>query len=263
MSLKTIKIEPEHLKVSNRKSKKKVPILSINEPNLRQALLNKLIQRRKTQKKSMVLPVNEGGFDDADNVKENICQPNLNDSKPVVNIQPVEIVNIVNPDKPYGVLKNGTKPTFKEWSLNNRDLNVQVCESFSEKVSEPDLEPILEPVLKSFSEPVGSVPFTEERSESLPITKKIRVGKNKRTKSVDVLIENIHTRKLNKDKFQLLKKTNISTIKNYLKNRQLIKVGSNAPNTLMRYMYENIKECGDVINDNKTNLLHNFTKDTN
>jgi len=248
MSLKTIKIEPEHLKVSNRKSKKKVPILSINEPNLRQALLNKLIQRRKTQKKSVNLPVNEGSFDDVDSPSvTSTTNISLNEKC----VQPVEIVNIVNPDKPYGVLKNGTKPTFKEWSLN-KDLQ--------------SLEPIPIPVDKQSSELTVCEPIAVEVVEELPVakhvTKKIKVGKNKRTKSVDVLIENLNTRKLNKEKFQLLKKTNISTIKNYLKNRQLIKVGSNAPNTLMRYMYENIKECGDVINENKTNLIHNFTKDT-
>jgi len=243
MSLKTIKIEPEHLKVSNRKSKKKVPVLSINEPNLRQALLNKLIQRRKTQKKSMVLPVNEGGFDDVP--KPSPAEPTLqSEQEPVKPVQPIEIVNIVNPDKPYGVLKNGNKPTFKEWSLNNKE-----CQPVPVLVTET-CQPI-------------PVPVCEPEPEPVPITKKIKVGKNKRTKSVDVLIENIHTRKLNKDKFQLLKKTNITTIKNYLKNRQLIKVGSNAPNTLIRYMYENIKECGDVINDNKNNLIHNFTTDTN
>lgn len=257
MSLKTIKIEPEHLKVSNRKSKKKVPILSINEPNLRQALLNKLIQRRKTQKKSVVLPVNEGTFDDVDkpqSVSDSLCE-----SVPVLKpVQPIEIVNIVNPDKPYGVLKNGTKPTFKEWSLNNRDSNTIACEPVRQPIEILTEENVK--VFDSVSNGLDSVTVCEP--VPVPITKKIRVGKNKRTKSVDVLIENLHTRKLNKDKFQLLKKTNISTIKNYLKNRQLIKVGSNAPNTLMRYMYENIKECGDVINDNKSNLLHNFTKDT-
>jgi hypothetical protein len=248
MSLKTIKIEPEHLKVSNRKSKKKVPILSINEPNLRQALLNKLIQRRKTQKKSVNLPVNEGSFDEVDS-------PSVTNTISLKEkcVQPVEIVNIVNPDKPYGVLKNGTKPTFKEWNLN-KDL----------QSLEP--KPIPVPVDNQSFEVKVCEPIAVEVVEELPVakhaTKKIKVGKNKRTKSVDVLIENLNTRKLNKEKFQLLKKTNISTIKNYLKNRQLIKVGSNAPNTLMRYMYENIKECGDVINENKTNLIHNFTKDT-
>jgi len=255
MSLKTIKIEPEHLKVSNRKSKKKVPILSINEPNLRQALLNKLIQRRKTQKKSVNLPVNEGSFDDVDSpsvTSTSTTNISLNEKC----VQPVEIVNIVNPDKPYGVLKNGTKPTFKEWNLN-KDLQSR----------EPIPMTTHVPLDKQSSEltvcePIAVEVEVVELPVAKPITKKIKVGKNKRTKSVDVLIENLNTRKLNKEKFQLLKKTNISTIKNYLKNRQLIKVGSNAPNTLMRYMYENIKECGDVINENKTNLIHNFTKDT-
>jgi hypothetical protein len=252
MSLKTINIEPEHLKVSSRKSKRKVPVLSINEPNLRQVLLNKLIQRRKTQKKALVLPVSEGGFDDVDKPAPAPIQPN--------------VCPVVNPDKPYGVLKNGTKPTFKEWSLNKSlapsvPLVEPPCPSVIEiplvETTSPSVEttsPLVETTCPSVEIPVVETEPT--------ITKKIKVGKNKRTKSVDVLIENIHTRKLNKDKLQLLKKTNITTIKNYLKNRQFIKVGSNAPNSLIRYMYENIKECGDVVNENKSNLIHNFTKDT-
>ena len=245
MSLKTINIEPEHLKVSGRKSKKKVPVLSINEPNLRQVLLNKLIQRRKTQKKALVLPVNEGGFDDAD--KPPVALP----------VAEPEVCPLINPDKPYGVLKNGTKPTFKEWSLNNLEKPSDVpLQTPSEMPSEPSLQMPTETPLVCET-PENKVFETKEPT----IIKKIKVGKNKRTKSVDILIENIHTRKLNREKLQLLKKTNITTIKNYLKNRQLIKVGSNAPNSLMRYMYENIKECGDVINENKSNLIHNFTKD--
>jgi|688.fasta_scaffold149048_2 hypothetical protein len=254
MSLKTINIEPEHLKVSSRKNKRKVPVLSINEPNLRQVLLNKLIQRRKTQKKALVLPVSEGGFDDVD--------------KPVqAPIQP-DVCPVVNPDKPYGVLKNGTKPTFKEWSLNksltpSAPLVETPCPSVIEKPLVNEIHSVIEtasplPVVETQC-PSVEIPLVETEPT---ITKKIKVGKNKRTKSVDVLIENIHTRKLNKDKLQLLKKTNITTIKNYLKNRQFIKVGSNAPNSLIRYMYENIKECGDVVNENKSNLIHNFTKDT-
>jgi hypothetical protein len=242
MSLKTINIEPEHLKVSSRKSKKKVPVLSINEPNLRQVLLNKLIQRRKTQKKALVLPVNEGCFDDVD--------------KPPTVIEP-DVCPVVNPDKPYGVLKNGTKPTFKEWSLNK-----SLIPSAPLVPSAPSV-PIIETPLVETIQVIETPLIIESEIQKEPtITKKIKVGKNKRTKSVDVLIENIHTRKLNKDKFQLLKKTNITTIKNYLKNRQFIKVGSNAPNSLIRYMYENIKECGDVVNENKSNLIHNFTKDS-
>lgn len=261
MSLKTIKIEPEHLKVSNRKSKKKVPVLSINEPNLRQALLNKLIQRRKTQKKAVVLPVNEGTFDDVDKPNTNISNTNTNVSNTNISTsKPVELVTIVNPDKPYGVLKNGTKPTFKEWSLNNKELPIDSEPTISEFFKESNICEPVQVVQESIKETI-CVPLVQESVEKV-ITKKIKVGKNKRTKSVDVLIENLHTRKLNKEKFQLLKKTNITTIKNYLKNRQLIKVGSNAPNTLMRYMYENIKECGDVINENKSNLIHNFTRDS-
>lgn len=241
MSLKTINIDPGHLKVSNRKSKK-FPVLSINQPNLRQLLLNKLMHR-KTQKKALVLPVNEGSFDDK-------LEPEPPFSAPVIEI-PVE--SSPNTDKPYGVLKNGTKPTFKEWTLNNK---------VSAPVQTVVPVPVIETPVKNYETPLESSERVAERVAVPTFIKKIKVGKNKRTKSVDILIENIHTRKLNNDNLQLLKKTNITTVKNYLKNRQLIKVGSNAPNALIRYMYENIKECGDVINENKSNLIHNFTRDS-
>jgi len=93
------------------------------------------------------------------------------------------------------------------------------------------------------------------------IKKTFSLGKNKKGSSIGVLIKNIHTRKKIEDDILKNKKTNITTVKNYLKSHNMIKHGSTAPTNLLRTMYENMKLCGDVSNDNINNLLHNFEKD--
>ena len=84
------------------------------------------------------------------------------------------------------------------------------------------------------------------------------LGKNKKKKCVYVLIENNKTRKLHGERAQKIKKTSIQTVRNYLKNHNLIKSGSAAPNPLLRTLYENVLFCGDITNQNKENLIHNF-----
>ena len=50
------------------------------------------------------------------------------------------------------------------------------------------------------------------------------------------------------------------TIKNFLLERGLIKIGSSCPNNVLRAMYENSVMSGDLINTNSDTLLHNFVK---
>ena len=90
----------------------------------------------------------------------------------------------------------------------------------------------------------------------------IKVGKNKRNRTVQILIPCNQTRKYRTEAHDTLRKTSLSTVKNYLKSRKLIKVGSTAPTNLIRQIYENAKSYGDVVNENKQNLLYNFEKDS-
>ena len=235
MASKTVTIKPEFLQTSKRKTKRKLPEQVVIQPNtLREILLNKLIERRKTQKTRIDPPVlNEVSFD----------------GPPAP--APVPQATVIcatdsysNKDKPYGILKNGTKPTFKTWNAQPQPPVPPV---------EIKIDPVDIPVDKP--ETKKDEPETTETTET---TEKMVLGKNKKKKCVYVLIENNKTRKLHGERAQKIKKTSIQTVRNYLKNHNLIKSGSAAPNPLLRTLYENVLFCGDITNQNKENLIHNF-----
>jgi hypothetical protein len=254
--------------------------ININSNNIRQMLIEKLRKSRKTQR----LPpkINTNTFDNYSN--PTYLEPKLSSSEfdhtshtslPVnTNKFPENIVNdavtpsIIYPDKPYGILKNGTKPTYKTWNLSQKNYdsvvneevknNVNTVTQIVENVINPVVQttlPIEIPHVKDLESP--SQPMIQQRE----IKKTYSIGKNKKSKSVGVLIKNIHTRKKIEDDILKHKKTNITTVKNYLKSHNMIKHGTSAPTNLLRTMYEHMKLCGDVSNDNINNLIHNFEKD--
>ena len=55
-----------------------------------------------------------------------------------------------------------------------------------------------------------------------------------------------------------MKKTDLKSIKKYLVDKGLIKIGSNAPVDVLKELYENAKLTGEVNNLNKETLLYNF-----
>ena len=60
-----------------------------------------------------------------------------------------------------------------------------------------------------------------------------------------------------------LKHQPIHEIKTYLNEHNLIKIGSKAPNDVIRKLYENSKLTGDVFNLNNDTLLYNLVKSDN
>ena len=76
-----------------------------------------------------------------------------------------------------------------------------------------------------------------------------------------MLIKNRNTRKRVLDAQRDLKRESITDVKNYLKKHGMIKVGSLAPNDVIRKIYESTMLSGDITNRNKDTLLHNFMND--
>jgi hypothetical protein len=101
------------------------------------------------------------------------------------------------------------------------------------------------------------VPTVKKRKKTYKRTYK--VGKSKVFPRVSVLVSNKTIRKQVANKKQLLKQTSMPEIKKFLMKRGFIKVGSTAPNDVLRKMYESATLiCGEIQNHNPENLLYNF-----
>ena len=86
-----------------------------------------------------------------------------------------------------------------------------------------------------------------------------KIGKSKEAPQISILVSNRTIRNNVSTRSQLLKQVSIQEIKKYLIKRGFIKVGSTAPNDVLRKMYESaILIGGDVQNHNPENLLYNF-----
>ena len=57
------------------------------------------------------------------------------------------------------------------------------------------------------------------------------------------------------------KEKSINDIKSYLKDHNLIKIGSSAPNDVIRKLYESSMLAGEITNSNTDTLIHNLMKD--
>lgn len=265
MSKRTISINPQFFNISKKKGKtqKIIPSqVNINSSNIRQLLLDKLREHKKTKKiETKVLPIIQSNTFDENCKMENVV---IEDIDIDIDVKGMNCMNHKNEDnikndnpinknkecleneKPYGNLKNGTKPTYKTW--NKPDFCpiptfIPECNTISIPTTNPNPTTIPNPVI-----------------EEKEVKKTFKLGKNDKNRTISILIKNNKTRKKVEDSKLTLKKTNLSTVKNYLKEKSLIKFGTTAPSKLLRDMYESSELCGGILNENATNLLHNFDK---
>jgi hypothetical protein len=261
--LRTISIDPQFLNISKKKhtAKSNIPLseVKLNSNNIRELLLEKLRQHKKNKKTQKSPMVQLNTMEEQINMEETVIklpevsvEPNVkiehmnneiqkientitssNPYVPIGNDIPIGHDIQIGNDKPYGNLKNGLKPTFKT-------LNRPQIEQYNN-------EPVIEEIKPTI--------------EEIEVKKTFQLGRNKKARTVSILIKNNSTRKKVENERLNYKKTNLSTIKNYLKKQQLIKFGSTAPNQLLRDMYENSKLCCEIINENPQVIVHNFKEE--
>jgi hypothetical protein len=92
------------------------------------------------------------------------------------------------------------------------------------------------------------------------IRRKYQVGKTMKNNSnqVHVLVKNRKTSKKNAMEYKGLKRVPLIDVKKYLRERNLIRVGSQAPEYILRELYESSKISGNVENKSSDVLYHNF-----
>ena len=207
--------------------------------------------------------------------KQKISQNLESSNKPNIPIDLQPMQNNVNTDKnstiskapPYGCLKGGSKPTYRQWRKTLKNTNKN-----EDTVIE---QPIINNIDFSFEKEKN-----RERIEKLEkIKRKIKKDKQEKRKIktktikrniilgkkngfVSVLVKNKKTRKKIQSEVGILKKKSIQEVKDYLRRHNLIKIGSNSPEYILRNMYENAYLSGNILNKNSDILLHNWHKDS-
>jgi hypothetical protein len=186
--------------------------------------------------------------------------------KPDINVdlEPMKVVN----EPPYGCLKGGSKPTWRQYNKtlkkNKEDitseykLKPQLFETKPEFIERADKLDELKNKFKSMNHPTKP---KKTKIKTKRIRRKITLGKNREGGFIGVLIKNKKTRKNLKKEVDVLKRKSIQEVKEYLRKHNLTKIGSNAPDHILRTTFENAFLSGDVSNQNADILLHNWHKD--
>jgi len=237
---------------------------------------------------------------------EELIQPIIPISRETFHIKPKD-------DVPYGVLKGGTKPSYREWTRTQRNnivtnpnasLIIQGGNLSSEKsvrenrlnllkqkiknktqeintdslitqnlikkpieleigksTLQPMVESIPQPFVKPNQEENGGKHIATKHITKKTIKRKYTLGRSTIKKTVSVLIKDRGTRKKILNAQKDLKRKNINDIRTYLREHNLIKTGSNAPNDVLRKIYESAMLSGEITNSNADILLHNFSKE--
>ena len=179
----------------------------------------------------------------------------------------IESSNMKIPDVPYGCLKNGLKPTYRDWMKKTQKLSTIQTNNFvppnNTRINEIKQSLINKPIAtqnlinKTLEKRNKRSKYLIKRTQR----KKYTLGKRKKNRTISVLIKGSTLRnKIIQEKIGLNNKS-IQEIKNYLKKHGLIKAGSSCPDDVLRKMYESAVLTGHVKNKNKDILLHNFLND--
>ena len=194
-------------------------------------------------------------------------------------------------DVPYGILKGGNKPTFRDWNKTRKNLGpiTSVDAGIPENSPNQKLKDLqLKLNAKSASAQPAPPPQTDvplvvpqvqppkvpsmviggggkpnpvgKKLLKRTIRRKYTLGKSKLKKSVSILLKDRETRKNVLVAHRALKTVPLSDINVYLKKQNLIKIGSAAPADVVRQIYESALLAGEITNVNKDVLLHNFIK---
>lgn len=203
---------------------------------------------------------------------------NLMDPIEIVNIPPIHnaMPAFSLPQPKYGCLKGGKLPLYKQYTRRlyegpapvQAPMQVQVAPAQAPVpgiASAPSLAPtsnIKRDVIQKTTEHINITdlykpPAPKKQRKTLRRT--FKIGKSQNTPRVSVLISNRTIRNNISNKSQSLKLTPIVEVKKHLIKNGFIKVGSIAPNDVLRKMYETaMLACGEIHNYNPENLLYNY-----
>lgn len=289
MEQKTISINPNLFQMSKSSSspKKKSMSLKIQKPtNIKRDLIKKIRNYQNKTKKRKNYPLDEefnSEFKDSIEYLRNVMsEKKISETNDETNINPIvennlsrheyqdkmNITPISKPDIPWGNMKNGNKPTYRTWIRHNqtqkipREVDQQRINTYIEQEHLPEAQ-----FHTSKNGKIEGIPSNEMSPQEKPSKKKIKkktikkkytCGKSKTKKQIAIIIKGIETKNKVLKEQRELRQVSMQTIKNYLYKKSFIKVGSTAPDKVLRDMYESLILSGDINNKNSHILIHNY-----
>ena len=165
------------------------------------------------------------------------------------------------PHPGYGCLKNGSLPTYR--SYYNKTMKAGMEKPvITERIKSPTEKLLLEKLNEREIEKKSKNQVIKKKKIKKLLRRTYRIGRDKYRPRVGVLLPNKTIRSNVTTKSYMLKQTPIDEIRKTLVKQGFIKVGSSAPNDVLRKIYESIKMIdGDINNHNPDNLLYNFFND--
>lgn len=292
MEQKTISINPNLFQMSKSSSspKKKNMSLKIQKPtNIKRDLIKKIRNYQNKTKKRKNYPLDEefnSEFKDSIEYLRNVMsEKKISESNNETKINPIvdnnlsrqeyqdkmNIRPISKPDIPWGNMKNGNKPTYRTWIRHNQTQKIpkEVDQERIDTYIEQERLPEAQFHTPKNGKPEG-IAFQTSNEMSLKekspkkkikkktIKKKYTCGKSKTKKQIAIIIKGIETKNKVLKEQRELRQESMQTIKNYLYKKSFIKVGSTAPDKVLRDMYESLILSGDVNNKNSHILIHNY-----
>ena len=179
---------------------------------------------------------------------------------------------------PHGCLKNGSKPTFREWANKMLHKPVDAIKNMfgggggdggGDGAGDGGGDDTQGTAAAAGMAGGGGASKTLSKHHEHPENiagmrvkirrtqkKKYRIGKHDNV--VGVLLKNKEAQRHIQKQHLALKQKTIGEIRKHLYDHHLLKIGSNAPPDVLRRMYEDSILTGEVKNTNNGVLLHNF-----
>ena len=248
--MKKIIVNPEFLSLSkkNRKEKKKKKPTTLKSNKIKKAFLEKIKAHQDRKKYEKGEFKNKLEF-------ENRFEKALDYLKKVQSEDKVKRENVekrdsvgkphIAPDPPWGVLKTGKKPLYRQYK---NTLKKREKARSTKEASVPNRRNRLNEIKEKIK---------KNPSKTYKRYIKRRLGKQPNRK-VYVMIDNKTERRKRNVKHRTLKNKKMSSIKSHLKKRGLLKTGSKAPQNIIRTIYEASSIAGDIVNIGEGVLLHNY-----
>jgi hypothetical protein len=168
--------------------------------------------------------------------------------------------NTIKQAPPYSNLKGGKLPTYRQWTRHthkrgkHHNAHINIDDNKYSQIEKSDID-------KRFQEVKNKYKQNHKNTSKQLVkvkTRTIKYNLGKKGKTVGILIKNRQTRKKIKDEHALLKQKTLADVKDYLREKNLIKAGTIAPTDVLRTLYEQSVLSGDITNKSKETLLHNF-----